>query len=1226
LEKARIYELAKELNTTSKRLMEKLAEINVNVKNHMSLLEPHELDALYKHIGVIKHDEKKPDEKKHDEEKNIVADNVHATEKKKDIKSAPRIIRTTEIIIDSKTETISTETTNNYPKKVTKNVAKPSYKNEYMKTDSNTSGLRPGFVRDSKPDLTNKQGNRNNRAAESQNNIAKAPPMKQDDPLNIKQNLKNEDINKEDKTVAENTIQNEAKIEKNNEMVDAAKANNTAFEKSESKNVEREEPVTAKLQDNTPNSNVAETKIADTTTSVDNKVSVDNSPHVQHNNGPRTDRPQGQYNNGPRTDRPQGQGSYNNGPRTDRPQGQGSYNNGPRTDRPQGQGSYNNGPRTDRPQGQGSYNNGPRTDRPQGQGSYNNGPRTDRPQGQGSYNNGPRTDRPQGQGSYNNGPRTDRPQGQGSYNNGPRTDRPQGQGSYNNGPRPQGQGSYNNGPRPQGQGSYNNGPRPQGQGSYNNGPRPQGQGSYNNGPRPQGQGSYNNGPRTDRPQGQYNGQRSDRPQGQYNGQRSDRPQGQYNNRQQGLEIPKPDAAVAQDQFDSQRNELRREFQSKDFDKSVKRDENKKKEAPKASIIQNKTRVRPQKIVIEKKGVSEILSEDYIFNEFYNDDAKKKRLPRNRRNEKVVKYIPPKAVLTSITIPESLTVKELAESLKKTSTEIIKKLMAFGVMATLNNDVDFQTATVIAEEFGVKTEKAIQVTEEDILFDDIEVEDETNLQARPPVVVVMGHVDHGKTSLLDAIRSAHVIDSEAGGITQHIGAYTVKSNDRLITFLDTPGHEAFTAMRARGAQATDIAILVVAADDGVMPQTIEAINHAKAANVSIIVAINKIDKPGADIDRVKQELTKYGIVAEEWGGDAIMVPVSAKKRENIDQLLEMVLLAADMLELKADPDRQAKGTIIEAKLDKERGPVATVLVQRGTLKTGDAIIAGSAFGRIKAMTSDKGLSIKSAGPSMPVEILGMTDVPEAGELFYVVTDEKVAKQLVEKRKFKQKEQQYKSSSRVTLEDLYAQIIAGKVKDLNIIIKADVQGSVEAVKQSLVKLSNEEVRVNVIHDAVGAITESDVTLAQVSNAIIIGFNVRPSIDVTEAAKNAEVDLRLYSVIYKAIEDVQSAMNGLLEPTFKEVVLGHIEIRQIFKVSDVGTIGGAYVTDGKVQRNSEVRVVREGIVVHEGKLASLKRFKDDAKEVAQGYECGVSIERFNDIKEGDIIEAFIMEEVKR
>ncbi len=583
-------------------------------------------------------------------------------------------------------------------------------------------------------------------------------------------------------------------------------------------------------------------------------------------------------------------------------------------------------------------------------------------------------------------------------------------------------------------------------------------------------------------------------------------------------------------------------------------------------------------------------------------------------------------MTSITIPETLTVKELAESLKKTSTEIIKKLMTFGVMATLNNDVDFETATVIAEEFGVKTEKAILVSEEDILFDDIEAEDESKLKPRPPVVVVMGHVDHGKTSLLDAIRSAHVIDSEAGGITQHIGAYTVRANDRLITFLDTPGHEAFTAMRARGAQVTDVAILVVAADDGVMPQTIEAINHAKAANVSIIVAINKIDKPGANPDKVKQELTEYGIVAEEWGGDAIMVPVSAKKRENIDQLLEMVLLAADMLELKADPDRQAKGTIIEAKLDKERGPVATVLVQRGTLKAGDSIIAGSAFGRIKAMTNDKGVSIKSAGPSMPVEILGMNEVPQAGEIFYVVTDEKVAKQLVGKRKFKQKEQLFNTNARVTLEDLYTQIKEGKVKDLNLIIKADVQGSVEAVKQSLLKLSNDEVRVNVVHGAVGAITEYDVMLAQVSNAIIIGFNVRPSVAITEAAKNAEVDLRLYTVIYKAIEDIQSAMNGLLEPTYKEVVLGHIEIRQVFKVSNVGTIGGAYVTDGKVQRNSEVRVVRDGIVVHEGKLASLKRFKDDVKEVAHGYECGVSIENFNDIKEGDVIEAFIMEEVKR
>ena len=1215
MDKARIYELAKELNTTSKRLMEKLAEININVKNHMSLLEPHELDALYKHIGVIKHDEKKPE----DEKKTVSADTSHPIDKKKDVKkdmkSAPRIIRTTEIVIDSNGETDNSDR-GNYKKKEGN---QPSAKPNYFKTESSTSGLRPGYVRDSKPDFKSKPVNRNEKSPEPPKNIAKTPAVQHDDSSVTKQNVKTEDIKKEEKIVADTTIQTDTKITKNIDAANTEKiSKENAAERVDMKSNTIVEPKEAIAGVNTaPKSESAEIKKEDAAPA-ETKVS-----EVSHNRSEnrQEDRPQGQYNRSdrPQEDRPQGQYNRGDRPQEDRPQGQ--YNRG---DRPQGQ--YNRG---DRPQGQ--YNRGdrPQGDRPQRQ--YNRG---DRPQGdrpQGEYNRGdrPQGDRPQGQ--YNRGdrPQGDRPQGQ--YNR-PQGDRPQGQ--YNRGDRPQGdrpQGQYNRGDRPQGQ--YNRGDRPQGdrpQGQYN---RPQGdrpQGQYNRGDRPQGQ--YNR-PQGDRPQGQYN--RGDRPQGQYNRPQGDRPQGQYNNRgdrpqgqyrQQGLDIPKPDATVAQEQFDSLRNEARREFQSKDLDKSVKREEKQKKEAPK-STADKKQKFKPQKIVIEKKGVSEILDENYIFDEFYSDDGKKKRLPRNKKNEKIQeKYIPPKAVLTSITIPESLTVKELAEALKKTSTEIIKKLMGYGVMATLNNDVDFETATIISEEFGVKTEKAVQISEEDILFDDEEIVDESKLQSRPPVVVVMGHVDHGKTSLLDAIRSAHVIDSEAGGITQHIGAYTVKANDRLITFLDTPGHEAFTAMRARGAQVTDIAILVVAADDGVMPQTIEAINHAKAANVSIIVAINKIDKPGANPDKVKQELTEYGIVAEEWGGDAIMVPVSAKKRENIDQLLEMVLLAADILELKADPDRQAKGTIIEAKLDKERGPVATVLVQRGTLKTGDSIIAGSAFGRIKAMTSDKGQSIKNAGPSMPVEILGMNEVPEAGEVFYAVTDEKVAKQLVEKRKFKQKEQQYKASAKVTLEDLFTQIKEGKVKDLNIIIKADVQGSVEAVKQSLEKLSNDEVRVKTIHGAVGAITESDVTLAQVSNAIIIGFNVRPGANVTEAAKNAEVDMRLYSVIYKAIEDVQAAMKGMLEPTYKEVVLGHIEIRQIFKVSGIGTIGGAYVTDGKVQRNSEVRVVREGIVIHEGKLASLKRFKDDAKEVATGFECGVSIERFNDIKEGDVIEAFVMEEVKR
>ena len=623
----------------------------------------------------------------------------------------------------------------------------------------------------------------------------------------------------------------------------------------------------------------------------------------------------------------------------------------------------------------------------------------------------------------------------------------------------------------------------------------------------------------------------------------------------------------------------------------------------------------------------MLSEDFILNEFYDDaDAKKKKLNRQRREKEQLRHIPKRAVLTSITIPESITVKDLAEALKKTSTEVIKKLMVYGIMATLNQEIDFDTATVVSEEFGVKTEKAVVINEEDILFDDNEQEDPEKLVTRPPVVVVMGHVDHGKTSLLDAIRSTHVIDSEAGGITQHIGAYTVKINGRNITFLDTPGHEAFTAMRARGAQVTDVAILVVAADDGVMPQTIEAINHAKAANVSIIVAINKIDKPGANPDRVKQELTQHGLVSEEWGGDVICVNVSAKKRENIDQLLEMVLLTADVLELKADPTRQAKGTVIEAKLDKNRGPLATVLVQRGTLNVGDSIVSGTTVGRIRAMVDDKGNAVKNAGPSTPVEILGLPEVPEAGELFYAIEDEKIARQLVEKRRFKQKEEQQNVSSRVTLDDLFKQIQEGKVKDLNIIIKADVQGSVEAVKQSLEKLSNNEVRVNVIHGGVGAITESDVTLADVSNAIIIGFNVRPGTNVTEAAENTGVDMRLYRVIYNAIEDIQAAMKGMLDPTFKEVVLGHTEVRQIFKVSGVGTIAGCYVLDGKINRNNDIRVIRDGIVVHEGSLASLKRFKDDAKEVLQGFECGLSVERFNDIKENDIIESYTMEEVKR
>ncbi len=578
----------------------------------------------------------------------------------------------------------------------------------------------------------------------------------------------------------------------------------------------------------------------------------------------------------------------------------------------------------------------------------------------------------------------------------------------------------------------------------------------------------------------------------------------------------------------------------------------------------------------------------------------------------------------VLIPDEITVGELAERMKKPATEVIKKLMLLGIMASVNETLDFDTASLIAEELGCTFEKEIILSDEDILFNDVEDAPET-LKPRDPVVVVMGHVDHGKTSLLDSIRNTNVTSGEFGGITQHIGAHRVRLGDKKITFLDTPGHEAFTAMRARAALVTDIAILVVAADDGIMPQTIEAINHARAAGVAIIVAINKIDKEGANPDRVRQELTEHNLVPEEWGGDTICVEVSAKQGTNIDQLLEMVLLVAEMKELKANPDRAAKGTVIEAQLDKGRGPVATVLVQNGTLRAGDIVVAGTAVGRVRAMNDDKGKAVKKAGPSIPVEILGLSEVPEGGDTFYAVDDERKARDVVEARKFKAKQERQKAATAVSLDNLFEQIEAGKMKDLNVIVKADVQGSVKAVRQSLERISNEEVRVKVIHGAVGAVTESDVMLASASNAVIVGFNVRPVAGVPEAAEDANVDIRLYRVIYDAIEDIEKAIKGMLEPTFREAVIGHVEIRTTFKVSGIGTIGGAYVLDGKILRSSQVRVVRDGIVIHEGELGSLKRFKDDVKEVHAGYECGLSIDKYNDIKEGDIVEVYVMEQVE-
>ena len=578
----------------------------------------------------------------------------------------------------------------------------------------------------------------------------------------------------------------------------------------------------------------------------------------------------------------------------------------------------------------------------------------------------------------------------------------------------------------------------------------------------------------------------------------------------------------------------------------------------------------------------------------------------------------------ITVPEEITVGELAALLKMTAAEVIKKLFALGMMATVNEVIDYDTAEIVATELGAKVEKEVVVTIEERIIDDT-VDAEEDLQPRDPVVVVMGHVDHGKTSLLDAIRNTSVTSTEAGGITQHIGAYRVQTPEGKITFLDTPGHAAFTSMRARGAMATDIAILVVAADDGIMPQTIEAINHAKAANVSIIVAINKMDKPGASPDRIMQQLTEHDLVPEEWGGDVICIPVSAKTHQGIDKVLESINLVAEMLELKANPNRAAKGIVIEAKLDKGRGPVATVLVQNGTLKTGDTIVAGSSVGRVRVMTNENGKVLDSAGPSVPVEIMGLAEVPQAGDTFDAVSDEKLARELVEQRKREAKEEEFKQYQKVTLDNLFSSISQGEMKELNIIVKADVQGSVEAVKQNVEKLSNDEVKVKVIHGSVGAINESDVMLANASNAIIVGFNVRPDPVAAEIAERDGVDMRMYRVIYDCIEELEAAIKGMLAPKFREVVLGRAEVRNVFKLSSAGMIAGSYVLDGKITRNSQIRVVRDGIVIFEDAIASLKRFKEDAKEVASGYECGVGLEKFNDIKEGDILEAFIMEEVK-
>ncbi|SFS78552.1 translation initiation factor IF-2 [Paenibacillus sp. BC26] len=795
-----------------------------------------------------------------------------------------------------------------------------------------------------------------------------------------------------------------------------------------------------------------------------------------------------------------------------------------------------------------------------------------RPQGQGGYQG----NRPQGQGGYQG----NRPQGQGGQGN-----RPQGQGGGYQGNRPAGQGTGYQGNRPQGQGSSQGGQgqRPQGQGSSQGGQgqRPQGQGGYQ-GNRPQGQGAGGGGYQGNRPQGQGSSQG-----GQGGGFRPS--------------TPRPDQAS---QAPSRNSAPARTFESRSTSSD---DHAKKRNNPKAAS--------------NNFGANKRFDDSRTGNFKNNRGGKNNRGKGQQQDRKEKIDNTPKKII----VRGEVTVGELAKLLHKDASEVIKKLIMLGVMATINQEVDLDTVQLIATEYGVEVEVKIPVEED--AFETLEEKDEEGtLENRPPVVTIMGHVDHGKTTLLDAIRHTSVTSGEAGGITQHIGAYQVEINNKKITFLDTPGHEAFTLMRARGAQVTDITIIVVAADDGVMPQTVEAINHAKAAGVPIIVAVNKIDKPGADVDKIKQSLTEYALVPEEWGGDTIFVNVSAKQRTNLEELLEMILLVAEMNDYKANPNKRARGTVIEAELDKGKGPVARILVQHGTLKIGDAFVAGNCFGRVRAMVNDKGRRLKEAGPSTPIEITGLTEVPQAGDPFLVFEDERKARAIAERRAIKQRQSELGANSRVTLEDLYNHIKEGEIKDLNVIIKADVQGSSEALKGSLAKIDIEGVRVKIIHSGAGAITESDINLAAASSAIVIGFNVRPEPQALATAEQEKVDIRLHSIIYNVIDEIEHAMKGMLDPIFKEVILGQAEVRNIFKVTKVGVIAGCMVTSGKITRSAKARLIRAGIVVLETEIESLKRFKDDAKEVAQGYECGITLEKMNDLKEGDIIEAYVLESVER
>ncbi len=785
---------------------------------------------------------------------------------------------------------------------------------------------------------------------------------------------------------------------------------------------------------------------------------------------------------------------------------------------------------------------------------------------------------------------TPRPQGNGTFQ-----PRPQGNGTFQ--PRQQGNGTFQ--PRPQGNGTFQ--PRPQGNGTFQ--PRPQGNGTFQ--PRPQGNGTFQ-----PRPQG--NGTFQPRPQG--NGTFQPRPGG-----------PRPGGGGGYGQRPVTERDIKKQLQATPTmqkERVSNYDPNKMDQRRREKVAESQTEDKKNK---NRKTLVTDIVPGAEMEDFYSPQGS-----YGRRPKKLKKPVRPERIIISeaTVTGDRVTIKTLAERIGKPGAEIIKKLMLLGIIANINQDIDYETAALVAGEFGITLNQELEKSFEDRMFDDYGVQDDQEkLQTRPPIVTIMGHVDHGKTSLLDAIRQTKVAAGEAGGITQHIGAYSVELRGRQITFLDTPGHEAFTSMRARGAQATDIAILVVAANDGVMPQTIEAINHAKAAKVPIIVAINKIDLPGVDPDRIKQQLTEYELVAEEWGGETVMVPVSATTKQGLDTLLEMILLVADVQELKANPDSAARGIIVEARMDKGRGPVATVLIQNGTLHVGDYVVAGSVYGRVRAMNDDLGKRVDAATPAMPVELMGLSETPEAGDILYAVADEKLARQVADERRLKARSESLAgiAGAPMKLDDLFSRMAEGEVIDLNIIIRADVRGSAEAVKSSLEKLTNDKVRIKTLQSGVGSINENDIMLAAASNAIVIGFNVRPDSKASDAAERESVDVRTYRIIYQAIEDMEKAMKGLLKPEFKEVVNGHAEIRSLIRISSIGVVAGSYVTDGKMTRGSSVRLLRNGVVVYEGKLASLRRFKDDVREVERGYECGISLDNYSDVKEGDVIEAFAIEEIK-